>query len=184
MQPLDLLRAYRNLEVEISVNDAAGQVCRLTTCKVKLREYFMMDWTAGTDERNNYDLVSAGSRRNTWFQTHKDRIRNAAMGKGAPRDYELALEWCVRAGKLPLINPVTLQNFSDNSLGIDCSGFANNYLIAAGKKTYSNNTVRNTGAASYYDTARAINDPLQIRRGDLLVWMSGNRVMRGPGHVR
>jgi hypothetical protein len=51
------------------------------------------------------------------------------------------------------------------------------------KKVYGNDTVRNTNAASFFNPARAVNDPLNVRQGDLLVWMQGNKVKRGPGHV-
>ena len=56
-------------------------------------------------------------------------------------------------------------------------------MIAAGKKPNSINTQRNTSAASYFSTSRAVNDPGQVRQGDLLVWMSGNTVKTNPGHV-
>jgi hypothetical protein len=143
----------------------------------------MMDWDEGTEELRDYRAVSRGSRSDAWFNTHKNHIRNAAMGKGAPRDYELALEWAVRSNKLQTVNQTNLQTFCDEHLGIDCSGFVTNYLIACGKRNYSDTTVRNTGAASYFQANRAVNDPNDIRQGDLLVWMDGNSVRRSPGHV-
>jgi hypothetical protein len=105
------------------------------------------------------------------------------MGKGAPEDYQLALEWAVRSGKITNVNQATLQTYCDDHLGIDCSGFVTNYLVACGKKTYSAQTVRNTNAASYFNAANAVNDSTQVRQGDLLVWMSGNAVKRNPGHI-
>jgi hypothetical protein len=135
----------------------------------------MMDWDEGTEELRDYRAVSRGSRTNTWFNQNKNRIRNAAMGKGAPRDYELALEWAVRSNKLQTVNQQTLQTYCDEHLGIDCSGFVTNYLIACGKRNYTDNTVRNTGAASYFQANRAVNDPNAVQQGDLLVWMDGNR---------
>jgi hypothetical protein len=44
--------------------------------------------------------VTRGSKNDAWFNANKERIRNAAMGKGAPQDYELALEWAVRSRKI------------------------------------------------------------------------------------
>lgn len=105
------------------------------------------------------------------------------MGKGAPGDYELALAWAVRSKKVPLVNQATLQAYCDEHLGIDCSGFVTNYLVARGKRSYSSNTVRNTSAASYYNAGAAINDPARVQAGDLLVWMEGNSVKTNPGHV-
>ena len=181
--PMDFLKQYRNLKVKATIDDAAQQVCRTVTYTVQLKHYFMMDWQDGTEERRDYNVVTRGSKEDRWFQENKDRIRNAAMGKGAPRDYELALEWAIIAKKIEKPSQSSVQLFCDQRLGIDCSGFVTNYLVACGKKAYSNNTVRNTGAASYFSAARAVNDPTKIRQGDILVWMHGNAVMRGPGHV-
>ena len=89
----------------------------------------------------------------------------------------------MRSGKIPNVNQATLQAYCDDHLGIDCSGLATNYLIACGKKAYTNDTVRNTSAESYFNTANAVNDSTTVRQGDLLVWMNGNSVLRNPGHV-
>lgn len=181
--PVDFMKQYRTLRVNAVIDDPVAQVCRTVTHMVQLRKYFMMDWDAGTEERRDYDAVTRGSRHDTWFQTNKERIRTAAMGKGAPQDYELALEWAVRSGKIPNVTQGSIQTYCDDHLGIDCSGFVTNYLVACGKKTYSSHTMRNTGAASYFRAASAVNDSTQIRQGDLLVWMSGNSVKTSPGHI-
>lgn len=181
--PVEFMKQYRNLNVKVAIDDPVARVCRQVSYQVQLKKYFMMDWADGTEERRDYNVVTRGSKNDTWFNANKDRIRNAAMGKGAPHDYELALEWAVRSKKIKNVNQSTLQTYCDEHLGIDCSGCVTNYLIANGKKTYSNNTVRNTSAASYYNAAKAINDPGKVRRGDILVWMRGNAVLRNPGHV-
>jgi hypothetical protein len=82
-----------------------------------------------------------------------------------------------------MVTQATLQTFCDEHLGIDCSGFVTNYLVACGKKAYASATLRNTSAASYFVAAKAVNDSAQIRSGDLLVWMDGNAVKSNPGHV-
>lgn len=181
--PVEVMRPYRNLKVKAVMDDPVAKVCREVTYQVQLTKYFMMDWADGTEERRDYNAVTSGSKSDAWFQANKERIRNAAMGKGAPQDYELALEWAVRSRKIQNVSQATLQTYCDEHLGIDCSGFVTNYLIACGKKAYSNDTVSNTGAASYYNVANAINDPNAVRQGDLLVWMDGNAVKRNPGHV-
>lgn len=177
------MRQYRNLRVNAVVEDPVARVCRAATYTVQIRKYFMMNWADGTEERRDYHEVTRGSNNDAWFQANKERIRTAAMGKGSPRDYELALEWAVRSGKVRNVTQAALQTFCDEHLGIDCSGFVTNYLAACGKRTYSSDTVRNTGAASYFRAAAAVNDPTQVRQGDLLVWMNGNAVKTNPGHV-
>jgi len=181
--PVEFMNQYRNLKVKVAIDDPVTQTCREGSHLVQLTKYFMMDWDEGTEERRDYNVVTRGSKKDEWFKKNKSRILNAAMGKGAPQDYELALEWAVLSKKITNVSQPTLQKYCDDHLGIDCSGFATNYLIACNKKTYSNNTVRNTGAASYYNVGKAINDPTKIKQGDLLVWMSGNSVRRSPGHI-
>lgn len=181
--PVEFMNRYRNIHVSAVIDDAARGVCRLGSHTVQLRKYFMMDWTDGAEERSDYNTVTRGSARDIWFQANKERIKTAAMGKGAPEDYALALEWAVRSGKIQNVTQATIQKYFDDHLGIDCSGFVTNYLAAAGKKTYSANTVRNTSAASYFKASSAVNDPFQVRRGDLLVWMTGNTVKNHPGHI-
>jgi len=181
--PVEFMRQYRNLKVDVMVEDTAAMVCHPGTHVVQLTKYFMMDWTDGTEQRRDYNAVTLGSRNDAWFQANKERIRTAAMGKGSPQDYELALAWAVRSRKIPLVTQATLQTYSDEHLGIDCSGFVTNYLVACGKRTYSTDTVRNTSAASYFRPAAAVNDPALVQPGDLLVWMDGNSVRTNPGHV-
>jgi hypothetical protein len=181
--PVEFMRQYRNLKVNVVIEDPLAEASRIDTHLVQLTKYFMMDWTDGTEENRDYNEVTRGSKDDAWFQANKERIRTAAMGKGAPQDYELALEWAVRSKKIPTVTQAALQTYCDEHLGIDCSGFITNYLVACGKRTYSSDTVRNTGAATYYKVATAINDPTRIRQGDLLVWMQGNSVKSNPGHV-
>lgn len=182
--PLEFMNQYRNLRVNVAIDDPVRRVCRVDTYSVQLRTYFSMRWTAGTMQLSNYREVTSGLSNDTWFKLNKERIETAAQGKGAPEDYRLALEWVARAHMRPPANQVTLQAYCDNHLGIDCSGFATNYLVAAGKRHYSSTLVCNTSAASYFNAGMAINDPAQVRQGDLLVFMHGNVVMTRPaGHV-
>ena len=181
--PVEFMTRYRNLNVRVGIDDPVTRVCRTATHVVQLKKYFMMTWKDGTEEKADFKAVTRGSNDDVWFQTNKERIRTAAMGKGAPEDYEAALEWAARSKKIPTVTQATLQKYLDEHLGIDCSGFVTNYLVAVGKKTYSAATVRNTGAVSYFNAARAVNDLSQVRPGDLLVWMDGNSVKSNPGHV-
>lgn len=181
--PVEFMQQYRKLSLQHGYEDDVARMSRPVMHHIQVRKYFMMNWTEGTEQRRDFNAVTRGSRHDIWFNANKGRILNAAMGKGAPQDYQLALEWAIRSGKIQNVTQASIQAYCDNHLGIDCSGFATNYLIAAGKKNYSNQIVRNTGAASYYNTVKAVNDPGSIRQGDLLVWMQGNSVRRGPGHI-
>ena len=133
--PAELLNQYRNLNVSYVQDN--GERCVETKAKIRLRKYFMMDWDDGSEERTDFDHVIGGGRRHDFYQEHKERIKTAAMGKGSPEDYRLALEWAVRSGKVQDPAPGTIQGFCDQRLGIDCSGFATNYLIANSRKADS-----------------------------------------------
>jgi len=178
---VEFMRTYRNLSVGY-VRDT-GSSCLEARATVQLRTYFMMNWTDGTDQRTDYNLMTDGGRSNAWYQSNQRQIRNAAMGKGAPHDYELALEWAIASGKISNPSPATIQSFCDERLGIDCSGFVTNYLMANGLRPNSPTTAPNTGAVSYFVASNAVNDINSIRAGQLLVWMDGNSVKRNPGHV-
>lgn len=177
------MNRYRNIEVKFEVDDAVTKECRVNAVTVSLNKYFMMNWTPGTTEMTHYDAVTAGANKDAWFQQNKERIRTAAMGKGAPEDYGLALQWAVYSQKINNPFKATIQTYFDQNLGIDCSGFVTNYLVACGKKSYSANTLRDTSAESYFNAAQAINDSTRVLMGDLLVFMQGNSALHGPGHV-
>jgi hypothetical protein len=181
--PLQFMERYRNITVYVEVDDNATKMCRSVPVSVKLNKYFMMNWTAGTDQAAQYAAVTAGSSKVAWFRQHQERIRTAAMGKGSPEDYALALQWAVYSNHIQGPSQATTQAFFDREMGIDCSGFVTNYLIANGKKSNSSSIQRNTSAASYFSAAQAVNNPGQVRQGDLLVFMLGNSVLTSPGHV-
>ena len=180
---VEFMRQYRDLKVKIVVDDPVNRQCREETVSVELKKYFMMSWKEGTEELKDFNDVTSGGKKSDFYKTNKLRILAAAMGKGAPQDYQLALEWAVLSGKVKNPTKASLQTYMDEHMGIDCSGFVTNYLCAIGKKTYSYNLVGNTSAASYFNAANAVNDSTQVRQNDLLVWMSGNSVMTSPGHV-
>ena len=178
---------YRDISVRIQVDDTRAMMCRVDQMSVKLSNYFMMAWPSPehptTSTNTHYEAVTAGSNKNSWFLMYKKNIKCAAMGKGAPNDYALALEWAVYSGRLKFPTQPKVQKYLDENMGIDCSGFATNYLIANGKRTDDFITRQDTSAASYFDLNHAVNDLLDIREGDLLVEMNGNHVETSPGHV-
>lgn len=197
LAPLQFMDQYRSLRVLAGVGESASHTaCLPIFYQVQLGTYLMMNREAWTDPLGDYRLVigvpasgktkaqqDAAKQLKEWFSQYQENIRSAAMGKGAPQDYRLALEWAVRSGKIKNVTQGTLQQFCNEHLGIDCSGFVTNYLAATGKRTYSATLVRNTSAQSYYNVATAINNPLDVRQGDLLVWMDGRKPKGNPGHV-
>jgi hypothetical protein len=200
--PYEFVLKYRQLYVTYeSRSEAIADLPAVTTpqiitSSIYLTKYFLMKWEEGSVQRNEFNLVTAkasggkskdsqaaAKSANEWYAKHKENIMTAAMGKGAPEDYRLALEWAIRSGKIPNPNTSNVQDFCHKHLGLECSGFATNYLVASGKREYSAELLRNTNAASYYNPAQAINDTAAMVQGDLLVWMNGAKVKTGPGHI-
>jgi hypothetical protein len=200
--PYEFVIKYRQLYVtyetrsEQIADHPVDTTPQIITSSIHMWKYFLMKWEDGSDERKEYDFLtakahggksqdskSAAQSANAWYAEHKENIKTAAMGKGSPDDYRLALEWAIKSGKIPNPNTSRVQDFCFKHLGLECSGFATNYLVASGKRTYSAKLLRDTNAASYYDPALAVNDSDAIQQGDLLVWMHGARAKTGPGHI-
>jgi hypothetical protein len=197
ISPYDFLMKYRHLDVTyVSRSEPAGGTAidatrQIVTSDIHMTKYFMMKWDEGSSQLKEYNLVTAkahgGGKRsqsaNEWFAENQENIKTAGMGKGSPEDYRLALEWAIISRKIPNPNTTTVQDYCSKHLGLECSGFVTNYLVATGKRPYSANLLRNTNAASYYNPGQAINDINDIQQGDLLVWMNGGHVKTGPGHI-
>ena len=73
----------------------------------------MMKWDEGSNQLKEYQLVSGKAQgkgaksANEWFTDNQENIKTAAMGKGSPDDYQLALEWAIISGKIPNPNTTT-----------------------------------------------------------------------------
>ena len=101
-------------------------------------------------------------------------IARAFFAKGSPADYETTLRCAMQYGG---ILPDDLQTYADRRLGIDCSGFVNQYWIAIGDVNgYGNcKTIRHYGHRSrrrsmIQPPAGAPRDPRAILPLDMLIW--------------
>jgi hypothetical protein len=210
--PLDLMRAYKQIPVEIwdEVSWQQGPV----THYVSLNTYLIGRWTklrrggrsvwvprAQHKEKLNRTFMP-------WYRKHKDlkkkltqlggvwteedqkwydanegSLWRAANGKGFPEDIGIAMQWAASLGMIE--EPITqtgLQRFCDRHLGLDCSGFLFCYFAAQGRLGPRDASTRD--AASYFGHARArISSFGRIERGDVLVWMDGTQPRRDPGHA-
>jgi hypothetical protein len=176
--PLSLLKRYKNILVEYDIDHPKVGPSRKASATVALNGYFM---NVGRTAAEHRAAVTHGLGNDTWFKQYKARIETAAMGKGSPQDYALALQWAVYSGKITNPSQATLQHYLDTYMGIDCSGFVTNYLIASRRVSYS---PLQADAASYYHRGMAVSHQHQIRCGDLLVMMEGHHPKRHPaGHI-
>jgi len=64
------MKQYRNLRVNVVIDDPLTNVCRTGTHFVQLKKYFMMNWAEGTEEQRDYRVVTRGSNDDAWFQAN------------------------------------------------------------------------------------------------------------------
>lgn len=99
-------------------------------------------------------------------------IARCFMGKGAPTDYEKTLRYAVCYGG---VEPDDLQTYAHDHLGLDCSGFVNQFWIQLGLiNGYANSrTIRNYGQTEYRRSlisGAGATDPQAVQPGDMLIW--------------
>ena len=101
-------------------------------------------------------------------------IARAFFAKGSPADYATTLRCAVLYGD---IQPDRLQAYADRRLGLDCSGFVNQYWIATGAiKGYGNSKIirhyghRTRRRSLLRPPAGSPRDPRAIQPLDMLIW--------------
>ena len=115
------------------------------------------------------------------------RLHNCFNGKGTPEAFGKALQlidYYLMKADLPLkklgwSRAVTLQEFADYYLGLDCNGFVGSYFAA----NFSTSTIGPDTHCNDYDNAAHLGvkriDPGEIRARDVLVREGGS----GTRHV-
>jgi hypothetical protein len=94
------------------------------------------------------------------------------FGKGAPNAIKVYLRLAVRYG---FATGEGLQRFADGRyVGLDCSGFVSNYLVAMGRMAAPQ--VPWTSAQSYDVTGHRRATPESVRALDVMVWSNGSHV--------
>jgi hypothetical protein len=106
-----------------------------------------------TSERDLIDGV--------WTWRGQGRLTNAFKGKGYPKDIAFLLTVLIVIGHLSA-SQREVQSYCDTYIGMDCSGFVNNYFIARGRggdNASSRNRTISTLAASSRQLAEIPRDP-------------------------
>ncbi len=175
MTPNAFEQQYHQLRV--SYQDQRG-FAQSTTVNVHI--YRQTSATAALPEKDalvaavDQELRRAGGLRLIDVErSHRTMIANAFYGKGSPEDCAVALRHAVRYGRT---RPEQLQNYCDRvaQIGLDCSGFVNNYFRAIGRiqqdrniPDYAHGTTRDAFA--------------EIQARDVLVWAnSQGQVLAHP----
>jgi cell wall-associated NlpC family hydrolase len=199
MTPLQFMQRYMTMAVVYG--DAAaggGEIVFRQLQNIRLRRYVIARTQPSNPRAANYQrrlrqwnefaadlrvkdrLLRMGRRRQAIEGSERTRIAQAFYGKGRPEDYELALEVACLLGVCASTQQ-SVQQFCDDHLGIDCSGFVNAYFQNEG--TLTGNASRTI--SQYYSQRQALRtDVRQIRQSDLLIWVTAQgRLFRNPGHI-
>jgi hypothetical protein len=91
-------------------------------------------------------------------------VKCVFIGKGSPANIQQALRLAVAFGLLE-ISQSAIQNYCDKNIGLDCSGFAGNYL---------GGNWRSTPCSEY--AKKKINNLDDITTGTAIVWQNGKHV--------
>ncbi len=191
----DYVRRYWRLPV--NVRTPQGATCNATvSCNRYLMNVRDTDTSnfATTIRTMQTGISTVLSRAQAYSRTRPDlQVRTGPfgrtrVGKGTPDDMEHVLNTGVACGALPAVE-AQLQNWANQSLGCDCTGFASAYFsylgampiadsVNAGCGYFRSLAIRNNGAGAL------IWDFDAVRRDDVLLWMNeaGTETKR-PGHI-
>ncbi len=115
------------------------------------------------------------------------RLRRVFLGKGSPRDIALALSLLAHSGLVARHHPgsaekVALQQYADRYMGVDCSGFVNNYFTAIGRRAHD--LVDRPGISTYARPGRRLRTIPGSPRNHVFCWLKGeSRTSARPHHL-
>jgi len=173
MSPLELKSAYLNVPVQVPVQ-AIIQVCTTATCttttlRIGVRSYRNASINYHAAEKNR---VTNFMRQNNYSRTDRIATARAFNGKASVQECQIALAAIWQSG----FAGMNLQNYCDAYLGVDCSGFVNNYFLIE----YA---LAETNINGYYHrgSARRRTNFADFRARDVLIWCDarGNINTRG-----
>jgi len=159
MSPLELKSAYLNVPVQVPAQACANTAtCTTTTLRVGVRSYRNADINFHRAEKNR---VVRFMRRNAYPASDRIAASRAFHGKASVAQCQRTLAAIWDSG----FAGMNLQNYCDTHLGIDCSGFVNNYfLIEHGLGETNIRGYYNRGSSS---TRTNFSD---FRARDVLIW--------------
>lgn len=124
-----------------------------------------------SSERNLVDRV--------WRWRGEGRLTNVFNGKAYPKDIGFLLTVLIVIGHLPA-NPIDVQRYCDMHIGMDCSGFVNNYFIARGHAA-DNRRSRNVLIRRLAASSRQLNAIPASPADHILAWTRNLNIGTEPG---
>jgi len=110
--------------------------------------------------------------------SHKVMIARAFYGKGSPDECAIALRYAIRYGRA---KPEGLQHYCDKvaKIGIDCSGFVNNYFKAINRVGVERTIPQ------YFSLGITRNNIAAMRANDVLIWTNrrGQALVNPQAHI-
>jgi hypothetical protein len=109
--------------------------------------------------------------------SHRGMIARAFYGKGSPDDCAMALTYALAYGRT---QPYRLQQYCDSvaKIGIDCSGFVNNYFRTI-------NRISEDRIIPKYSKGPARDNITEMQATDVLIWTDnqGNVLINPRAHI-
>jgi hypothetical protein len=149
-------------------------------------------WARALDETEDTGFEAAASRLGSLRMIASPeggprRLRRVFLGKGSPRDIALTLGLLNASGRLADVFPglgeqAAMQSYCDRFIGLDCSGFVNNYFTAIGRRP-DDLTDRPT-IAMHARQGRRLAAVAGSPRNHVFCWVNGeSRTAVAPGRV-
>jgi len=170
MSPLEFKKAYLNISVPIIC--ATDIVGKRINPRVAIKEYRNRSINFKASAKNK--LISF-MRRNNYLRSDRTAAARAFNGKASLAECKRALRAIWHSGHAG----INLQNYCKANLGIDCSGFVNNYFL----REYG---MRKTSIPGYYQNGRANvrTNFNEFEAEDVLIWCHHSGRLKTKGHGR
>jgi hypothetical protein len=178
------VRWYWSLDV-IATHPNAGSVQFTVSCNKYLMN--VQNDAVSQKQANIRAVMSAAQARR--IGVHRGAFARVIVGKGHPEDMEHVLRTGVSSGALGGTQRA-VQQWADENLGVDCTGFASNYFLDVVRPTGAQ--VTNIGCSYYRRQSVLCNgaadafiwDFDQVRPDDVILRMQQSGVeTRHPGHI-
>lgn len=169
MSPLEFKKAYLNISVQIM---CTTDLTSRFSPRVAIKEYRNRSINFKASAKNK--LISF-MRRNNYPRSDRTAAARAFNGKASVGECKKALTAIWHSG----LAGMNLQNYCNANLGIDCSGFVNNYFL------YEHGMGK-VSIPGYYQRGKANirTDFADFKAKDVLIWCYRGGRLKGKGHGR
>lgn len=196
--PIDMYQRYKHLDIRCFDNELND--IRLD---VGINKYYINTYTDKDKEKHLTNYIAFMQHHKALYnfkrrtdipskirqlipkelRSHQMNIMPAFIGKGSPDLIKFVVETAIATGLIAPKNHQSLkqivQNYCDINLGIDCSGFVNNYFRAIRPEMKQDRLI-----SDYFKhPIRIRNSWNEINRNDVLIWVTPNGSLPNSKHI-